>query len=177
MISNKRHLIAHNVCCQDYDGFKDIDAALILPAHAGHPQTKQIKIPLLPESLELDLCSETCPTYHVRQLGPPLSIFPLRNAPLPAPLPSCSNATIIKGAYVPSNPMDLIYPKYSVPYPVNGSRATTGLYTWVAEGCRFDHAGLRFRDHEGELRSSQPFLADPITCSMHQSEPVYPADR
>ncbi|GAA5915348.1 hypothetical protein JCM6882_000225, partial [Rhodosporidiobolus microsporus] len=157
---------------ENYESFHELDAP-----EGSRPKPHIQMVPLVPAPLELDLCSSHCTPYIPPRLGPPSSIPPVVRAdPASAPLafaaaltgsssssaateldrgigahlPSCDTVPrplLAQGSYVPSNPLDLIHPPYSVPLDPRSTRPTAGLYTYIPPQCAWKHAGLRFRDH------------------------------
>lgn len=113
--------------------------------------------PMLSTPVELSICSTTCLPHQ-----PPLLSKTFIKYPPPAPgvdklqLPPCSGAQPVRGGYLPSNRHDTIYPPFALPQ--HGYRFVAGHYDFVPEGCAWNHAGLRFRDHEPCTRQPRRVL-------------------
>lgn len=95
--------------------------------------------------LELSICSESCSPYQPPLLNTSLTLqsMSMSHNKLPQ-LSPCTGLEPIKGSYLPSNPLDTIYPPEplitSLGQPVNGH------YKFVPESCQWTHSGRRFMD-------------------------------
>jgi len=136
---------------QDYNAFREDN---IVAGTRHRPELLMTSLTAVP--LELDICAPTCATHYAPRLGfslPPA--FPLsRTALQPGPnLPSCgarARAGTLGGAYLPTRPIDQLYPPFSLPYsyhPSTHSRTSTGYNAFVPAECAWTHAGTRFADH------------------------------
>lgn len=149
---------------QDYEGFKEIEAE-----RGSRPRPRLLMQRLVPQPLELNLCSDACIPYVPPRLGEPetqpygLPTSAETTDALLAARPDCSTLDPLRtplGHWVPSNPHDLVYPP--LPVPVKHSRPMAGLYSFVPSFCTWDHDGLRFRDHSScvEREHAAFFLGD-----------------
>lgn len=124
--------------------------------------------------LELDICAPTCETHYAPRLGFSLpTTFPSSPTPALEPtldLPSCgarARAGTLRGSYIPTRPVDQLYPPFALPYsyhPSTHSRTSTGYDAFVPAECAWSHAGTRFADHaacvERERRRRVLFIGD-----------------
>ncbi|GAA5981531.1 hypothetical protein JCM11641_004088 [Rhodosporidiobolus odoratus] len=152
---------------EDYNAFLEGDFA-----EQSRPQPPLLMRPITPSPLELDLCSSQCTPFVPLRLGPPSSIpamirpsssvsslshlfsafftssSPRTTEETSVALPSCHDVDDpVDGSYIPSNPLDLIHPRYPVPLDHRYTRPVAGLSTFIPSGCQYTHAGQRFRDH------------------------------
>ena len=102
---------------------------------------------LIDPPLALSICSSKCTPFQAPLLMPNLtlqsmSMLRLQNS---APhLPPCTGREPIAGSYLPTNPLDDIYP--ITPLITSLGKPVNGHYRFVPESCQWTHAGRRFMD-------------------------------
>lgn len=135
----------------DFDALKDVHAA-----EHSRPKPRLLMTPLVPHPLQLSVCKPSCaPHQPFSPHIPPSSTYPQLYTPFLSP---CNSSASQQGAFVPASSFDLVYPSSSIQVPISNSRPTTGLYTYVSQGCAWAHDGLRFRDHSSCTRAPSRHL-------------------
>ena len=61
-------------------------------------------------------------------------------------LPTCTGPDPIPGIWIPTHPLDVLYPPYPVPQPIE--IPTMNRYSFHPLGCVWKHSGMRFSDWE-----------------------------
>ncbi|BGP11400.1 hypothetical protein JCM10049v2_007305 [Rhodotorula toruloides] len=116
----------------DYRGFRE-DRPNVVDPFPGPPIIQRVLDSVVP--VELDLCS-MCHSAGAS------------TSSIPPPLPVCDKYDTPPGGYI-SSPLALQHTLHAKEYqlPTIGGRPLAGLYDWIPQGCRWEHAGLRGRDH------------------------------
>ncbi|GAA5850491.1 hypothetical protein JCM9279_001434 [Rhodotorula babjevae] len=134
---------------QDFNAFREDN---IVAGTRHRPELLMTSLTAVP--LELDICAPTCAMHYAPRLGfslPPT--FPPSRSALEPTLPSCAaraRAGTLRGSYLPTRPVDQLYPPFALPYsyyPSTHSRTSSGYDAFVPAECAWAHAGLRFADH------------------------------
>lgn len=117
--------------------------------------------PLFSSPVVLSICQDACREALADLAEPDKKMLSYPEAAPQISLPECSGPGPVHGAYVPVNPLDLMYPPASIPLAPNGEQMA-GRWKFVPEDCRWTHAGLRYRDPKPctERKKSLLFFGD-----------------
>ncbi|KAG9012166.1 hypothetical protein FRB90_006815 [Tulasnella sp. 427] len=100
---------------------------------------------LIDSPIWLDICPSDCVATTPARLLSNATVVPITshslNTNTEVSLPACSGSAPIRGTYLPSHPLDVLYPPFILPqgnnYPV------MGRYYFTPESCQWKHAGTR----------------------------------
>lgn len=146
---------------QNYEAFREDN----LVAGTRH-RPELLMTPLVAVPLQLDVCSPSCPTHYAPRLGAssPAS-YPLApstsTSSAPPPCGPRARAGTLTGSYIPTPPIDQLYPPFAVPltfHLATHSRTSTGYDAFVPSQCAWMHAGVRFADHAPCTRRDERVL-------------------
>ncbi|BGP51799.1 hypothetical protein JCM10450v2_007755 [Rhodotorula kratochvilovae] len=146
---------------EDYHGFREVSA---VPGERQRPPLLMRALVAAP--LELNLCDARCQTHYAPRLGfaVPPSVPPAAPAAEEgAALPNCRERArdgTLGGSYLPTRAVDQLYPPFALPvsFSPTQTRTSTGYSAFVPAQCAWDHAGLRFRDHQACTRRERRVL-------------------
>ncbi|KAI5475957.1 hypothetical protein MNV49_000564 [Pseudohyphozyma bogoriensis] len=139
----------------NYDGFYEMhtnETSFVPPLYHA----------LLPTPLQLNLCGQSCPSYVRPILDAPSNVFDVLTVDRDpsedptASFPACSGDDPIHGTYVPHALPSVLYPPVPLPHGPDG--IIGGLYDFIPTECKWNHDGLRFKDHESCLKKPHKAL-------------------